>query len=296
MMGWGKLYLTAITLLITAQAQSQAALTFEAASIRVAGDEPPRRPMPARGDILGGPGTNDPTRIAYTWVTMTSILVGTFGFGGDRILNLPDWADSQRYDLQAIVPPGATKDQAREMMQNLLKERFHFAFHSAQKEFTSCELVVAKSGSKLKGAAPADGAQPPHARGTPPDLDRDGFPILPPGHTDGQAVTRDGVTRQTYRMGSIEAVRAILLFGRTECAARISDRTGLTGKYDFRLEYAQPPRPGVALPPNQAGIASDPAPDLVTAVEKQLGLKLVKSTTELDVVVIDHLDRQPTEN
>ena len=132
--GFGKLYLSAIALAITAQAQSQTPLTFEVASIRVAGREPPRRPIPARGDILGGPGTDDPTRITYTWVTMSSILVGAFGLGGDRLLGLPDWADSERFDLQAIVPAGATKEQAQEMMQNLLKERFHLAFHRTQKE------------------------------------------------------------------------------------------------------------------------------------------------------------------
>src|SRR5580692_3418143 len=94
-----RFYLTMIALTATVPAQSQAPFTFEAASIRVAGPEPPRRPMPARGDIVGGPGTDDPTRITYTWVTMSSILVGAFGLGGDRLLGLPDWADSERFDL-----------------------------------------------------------------------------------------------------------------------------------------------------------------------------------------------------
>lgn len=96
----------------------------------------------------------------------------------------------------------------------------------------------------------------------------------------------------TYRMGSIAVVRAELsFFGRLGCHD-ISDKTGLTGKYDFRLEYAS----GPVQPADQVGIASEPAPDLVTAVEQQLGLKLVKSTVQLDTVVIDHLDRQPSDN
>jgi uncharacterized protein (TIGR03435 family) len=292
-MDFRKLYLTAIALVITAQAQSQTPLTFEAASIRVADSEPPRRPIPARGDILGGPGTDDPSRITYTWVTMSSILDRAFGLRNDQILNVPGWADNERFDLRATLPAGTTKEQVQEMMQNLLKERFHLAFHRTQKEFVSCDLVVANGGPKLKEAAPPDGPLPPRTRRAPAVLDRDGFPILPPGYTDGLAVPSNGVMRQTYRMGTIDAVRGVLLFGSTECT-NITDKTGLTGKYDFRLEHATRPRAG--RPIDQAGTASDPAPDLATAVEQQLGLKLVKSIVKLDIVVIDHLDRQPTEN
>jgi uncharacterized protein (TIGR03435 family) len=289
-LGWR--YLTVFVLTIAAQAQSGKPLTFEAASVRVTGPEPPRRPIPASGDILGGPGTDDPSHIIYTWATMYSILVGAFGFGGDRLLNVPGWAEAERFDLRAIVPVGATKEQVQEMMQNLLKERFHLVFHSAQKELVSCDLVVAKGGPKLKEAMSADRALPARSRGAPAVLDRDGFPVLPPGHTDGQAVTANGVTRQTYRMGSVGAVRSVLLFGRVGCI-NITDKTGLTGEYDFRLEYAQP---GAVRPADKAGIASDPSPDLATAVEQQLGLRLVRSTVKLDIVMIDHLDRRPTEN
>jgi uncharacterized protein (TIGR03435 family) len=295
----GRFSFAVIGLAINVQGQSQASFTFEVASIHVANAVPPHGQMPARGDISGGPGTDNPTRITYRWATMSSILVGAFGHGGDRLLGSPDWADVDRFDLRAIVPAGTSKEQAQEMMQNLLKERFHLAFHHIQKELLSCDLVVAKRGPNLfkgglKEAASADGVLGPRGRGAPAILDRDGFPILPPGYTDGQAVTRNGVTYQTYRMNSIEAVRAILVFGRTECAARITDKTGLTGKYDFHLEYASPASAGRQI--DQAGTPSDPAPDIATAVEQQLGLRLVKSSIKLDVVVIDHLDRKPTEN
>jgi uncharacterized protein (TIGR03435 family) len=277
-------------LILTGAFGQEAAPAFEVASVRVAGREPPRRPMPARGDILGGPGTDDPTRITYTWVTMSSVLVEAFGFGGDQILNMPEWAGAERFDLRAIVPNSATKKQVQEMMQNLLKERFHLAFHRTQKEFVSCDLVVAKGGSKLKEAAAPDGT-PPRAPRTPAVLDRDGFPVLPPGYNDGQRVPSNGVMRGTYRMEPMHVVRFLLATGRTGCS-QITDKTGLTGKYDFRLEYAA----GAARPADLADTPSDPAPDLATAVEQQLGLKLVKAHVKLDMVVIDHLDRQPTEN
>ncbi len=256
--------------------------------------------MPGRGEISGGPGTDNPTRITYQWATMSSILVGAFGLGGDRLLGVPGWADVDRFDLRAITSTGSTKEQVQEMMQNLLKERFHLAFHHIQKELLSCDLVVAKggqslskSGLKLKEAASADGVLRPRGRGAPAILDRDGFPILPPGYTDGQAVTRNGATRWTYRMASIDIVRALLMFARLGCT-EIVDKTGLTGQYDFHLEYAS--RFAASHPTDQTGTPSDPAPDIATAVEQQLGLRLVKSSVKLDAVVVDHLDRTPTEN
>lgn len=72
------------------------------------------------------------------------------------------------------------------------------------------------------------------------------------------------------------------------------DKTGLTGAYDFTLEFAQSGLAGRG--PTGADAASDPAPDLFNALEKQLGLKLEKSKVPLDVIVIDHMDKEPTEN
>ena len=78
------------------------------------------------------------------------------------------------------------------------------------------------------------------------------------------------------------------------------DKTGLTGPYDFNLEFSNAGLPGrlkgfAAPSPAEAG-QPDAAPDLFSALEKQLGLKLEKSKTQLDVIVIDHMDKQPTEN
>jgi uncharacterized protein (TIGR03435 family) len=91
------------------------------------------------------------------------------------------------------------------------------------------------------------------------------------------------------------------------------DKTGLTDKYDFKLEYSTAGLPGRAVPervtaaraavdaaagvaPTPIDNANDPAPDLFAALEKQLGLKLEKSKAPLDVVVIDHIEKTPTEN
>ena len=84
----------------------------------------------------------------------------------------------------------------------------------------------------------------------------------------------------------------------------VIDKTGLSGKYDFNLEYTPdltgvpPPPPGALPPPGAAtgNIASDPGSTIVSALEKQLGLKLSASKAKLDVIVVDHVERIPTEN
>jgi uncharacterized protein (TIGR03435 family) len=73
------------------------------------------------------------------------------------------------------------------------------------------------------------------------------------------------------------------------------DETGLTGKYDFKLEFSSESLISL-IAPGHCREATDAAPEIFTALERQLGLKLEKRKAQLDVVVIDHLDRQPTEN
>jgi uncharacterized protein (TIGR03435 family) len=82
----------------------------------------------------------------------------------------------------------------------------------------------------------------------------------------------------------------------------VLDKTGLNGMYDFNLDYSIdlsgfPPPPGAPAPsPAQGNGASDPGPDLAAAVEQQLGLRLVAGKAKLDVVVIDKVERVPTDN
>jgi len=285
-------------------AQAPAPVNFEVASVRAAGQTPPHTPIAAAGEITGGPGTNDPTRMTFTWTQMRRLLMSAFALPLDQ-LSGPDWVMGQdaRFDIAAIVPAGATKEQANEMLLNLLKDRFHLTYHLEKKDFDMYALVVAKGGPKLKDAAPADGPLPeapqPGTRAVAAPLDRDGFPQLPAGRPGAQGRMQNGVTRETFRMSTMQMLLSSIQFDLRP--SRTIDKTGLTGKYDFTLEYANaglPGAPGRGLAASPTGEADlgDSAPDLFTALEKQLGLKLEKSKTQLDVVVVDHMDRQPTEN
>ena len=251
------------------QAQSRAPLTFDVASVRAAGQRPPYTPIAAAGDITGGPGTGDPTRMTFTWVPARRLLITAFGVPLDR-LSGSDWImgpQPARFDIEANVPPGATKDQANEMLLNLLKERFHFTYHSEKKDFDAYALVVAKGGPKWKQAAPADGPLPEAPQpGTPVTAapqDRDGFPQLPAGRYGFQGGGQNGDNRMTFRMTTPQQLSDFLQF--VLRGSRIADKTGLTGPYDFHLEFSTA---GLPFPMGAgADVAGDAAPDLFSAVE-----------------------------
>ena len=285
-------------------AQSPAPLHFEVASVRPAGSTPPHTPIAAGGEIKGGPGTSDPTRMTFTWTLVRVLLMNAFALPLDQISG-SDWVMGQdaRFDISTIVPAGATKEQANEMLLNLLTERFHLTYHREKKDFDLYALVVAKGGPKLKDAVLADGPLPerpqPGTRTVAAPLNRDGFPQLPAGRPGFQGRGSNGVTRQTYRMATPEMLLSGLQFHLRP--SRTVDKTGLTGKYDFTLEFSTaglsgPMGRGVAVPTAGEAELGAEAPDLFTALEKQLGLKLEKSKTQLDVIVIDHMDKQPTDN
>jgi uncharacterized protein (TIGR03435 family) len=285
------------------QAQSPTPLRFEVASVRPAGSRPPYTPIQAAGEITGGPGTGDPTRMIFTWVLPRRLLMAALALPLDQISG-SGWVmgPDARFDISANVPPGATKEQANEMLLNLLKKRFHLTYHSEKKDFDAYALVVAKGGPKLKDASPADGPLPeaqPGTFATAGPLDRQGFPQLPAGRSDFRGTTENGVTREAFRMVTLQQLSNMLQFMLK--GSRIVDKTGLTGAYDFHLEFSNAGLPGpmgrgLAAPsPGEAGQPAA-APDLFTALEKQLGLKLEKSKTQLDVIVIDHMDKTPTEN
>lgn len=303
-----RLYVVVFALQALCQAQAQQPLRFEVASVHVADAKPPRSPMPAAGEIVGGPGTSEPTRITYRWILMRRLLMEAFGVPLDQISGA-DWVMGQdaRFDIVANIPEGTKKEQIQEMLQSLLKDRFQLTYHRQKKDFDVWTLTVAKGGSKLKDAAVPDGPSPEApAPGTPvqrPTLDRDGFPQLPAGRTNAVGMTNNGLTRVTFIMATPQTLLNMLQFS---LGGPSVDKTGLTDKYDFKLEFSRAGLPGplgggglAAAPPGAAPAAdvSDPGgPDLFTALEKQLGLKLEKSKTQLDVIVVDNMARTPTEN
>lgn len=287
-----------------------AQLSFEVTSIRASG--PATGPQVAGGTITGGPETSDPEQWRFARVPIWRILPMAFGVEIDQV-QAPSWAVDQnvatsaKYDILAKVPAGASKEQASAMLRNLLVERLGLAFHHEVKDFTVYDLTVAKGGSKLKEAEQANGpALVPLQPGTPMrsiPRDADGFPQLPAGTPGQVGMGRDGNMYVSARMQTMQGFAVTL--GLPLGTRHVTDKTGLTGKYDFKFVYSLAGLPGplgAVRPAPAAGAASpidnlaDPAPDVFTALEKQLGLKLTKGKAPLDVIVIDHMEKTPTEN
>jgi len=274
---------------------------FEVASVKPAA--PPTQGPPVTM-LQGGPGTRDPDRITRTGVTLQMLIREAYGINSYDQIQGPGWLSEARFDVLAKLPPGSTKEQFELMLQALLEERFHLALHRVMKDFPIYELTIAKGGSKLKENTETLESTRPGDPRLPSD--RDGYPQIPPGKS-GLASTRvNGLVRMTVRGMPLTAFTSSQLGAQlgaitgsgTYAPGRIVDKTGLTGKYDFKLEYAGDNGIGGALSLPAAGADAEPTGGLplIDAMEKQLGLKLTKTTAPYDVLVIDHAERVPTEN
>lgn len=284
---------------------------FEAASVKPSGTQTGGGIF---GKIIGGPGTSDPIQLRGTRVTLLNLIRSAYDVPYDRISG-PGWLQDEFYDIAARVPKGSTKDQLKLMLQDLLADRFGLRFHREPKEFAVFVLSVGKGGSKLKPTAFPD-AQPlrPGESPMPPDLDPDGFPILPAGKSGATASTAHGLMYWTFQSMPVSALIANIQSGlgsetglNTWAPGRVVDQTGLPAKYDFKVFYSGAGQIGDVLRPQATSVPAsqesmlaiqDPAggPDLFTALEKQLGLKLTKGKSVLEVLVIDRIERIPVEN
>jgi uncharacterized protein (TIGR03435 family) len=208
----------------------------------------------------------------------------------------PDWLKTQRFTITATLPPGTTKDNFKLMLQNLLAERFKLTLHRETKEIPGYALQVGKNGPKLKESADTtDGAS---ARPEHFDVDKNGFRVFPPGVAGVTSYVVDGATRLTA--SKLTVARWADMLGNI-LASPVVDQTGLAGKYDFHLEFVRPVAAGGrggAMPQTPV---TDPAddhgvPSLIAAVQSQLGLKLEARKVPWDTLVIDHVEKVPTEN
>ena len=270
--------------LVAAPQQPESA--FEVASVK---PSPPIRPGDRVyfGPARGGPGTNDPRRITWTYAALRNVLMAAYNLQTFQIV-APDWLATERYDIAANVPDGTTREQVPVLWQQLLKERFSLVLHHESREFQVEEVTVAKGGAKLKETDLGANPDPflPDLGPPKPNPAMNGYGATVTITPDGQAqMVAKALTMADIAVRLGNALRMPVL-----------DKTGLTGRYDFRLDYTID-LSAIALPPG--GIADtrpEPGPDLASAVEKQLGLKLSRAKASLDVIIVDHVERVPSEN
>jgi uncharacterized protein (TIGR03435 family) len=287
------------------RSQAPVKVEFEVASLRQSGPSSGSR-YEAPPSRKGGPGTSDPERLTYSRFLLRGLLIDAFAIESDQISG-PSWIDSETFDIAAKVPPQTTKEQASMMLRNLLVERLKMTFHHEAKYADSYELRIASRGLRFKEATPVAGTVPLNQPGERPlrlELDSNGFPIVPPGRSGMAAITSsDGLNHVTCRSCSISDLTqrmglllATITANTFMTLGRVVDKTGLTGKYDFKLEYGGGPQIGSAVSAPALDSQANQGPSLFSALEQQLGLKLEKTKAPLDVLVIDHIEKVPTDN
>jgi uncharacterized protein (TIGR03435 family) len=298
---------------MVARLKAQPAPAFDAASVRLADET-------TMSGGRGGPGTSDPGRMTYGHVDLILLLAKAYGMQRDQIVGPAAMrtGNGQGYSVVATMPRNTTEEQFRLMLQNLLIERFHLVVHHETRSFPGYELTVAPGGSKLGTPIHEEPTLPDVyaqiATNTPLQKDGKGFPALPPGlpwrfvkprlGTVGMIRARFHATITQLLINlPYMIVESDLSPAGSEPTPRVLDRTGLTGIYDFTLEYVG----GTLFPAGSqmAGGIETPAdpmgggggPTLAAALEKQLGLTLKKvKDVPVDMIVVDRADKIPTEN
>jgi len=292
-----------LTVIMACGAFGQAAAarpSFDVASIKAAAP-------PIYGKLMIRMG-GDPGRIDYGNVSLKDIIRQAYDVH-DYQISGPDWMNSTRFDIVAKVPDGAPEDQVPLMWQALLAERFKLQIHRESKELPMYALVVGKNGPKMKESeidanGTANGGQGSGGPSPlpPVKMGKDGMPQLPGGGR-GPMILMNGRGHVTAKMMNMSGLVDILA---RSVDRPVVDQTELKGSYDFNLDYTpdestRMPMPGGMPPPPGAGeMHGADSPDnglsLFAALQAQLGLKLEAKKGPVELIVIDRVEKAPTEN
>ena len=218
-----------------------------------------------------------PGRFAYVNTPVETFVHLAFSFPADRVVDMPDWARREKYDITATHNPQyqAFGPEVRSMLQRLLEERFSLQTHRETREMPVYELVRVRSdglGPQLRPPAPEC------APGGTADRSQCGTRINP-GIISGKFVN--------WRMVVDQLPSAV--------ARAVIDKTELQGMYEVKLEWN--PDPAVTRSPQTAATATAAAAtpgervDIFTALQEQLGVRLQAARAPLEVLVIDRIDR-----
>lgn len=199
--------------------------------------------------------------------TLKQCIAQAYSLPPELISGGPAWLDSERYEIVALEPGESRPSAAQNMLrfQNLLADRFRLRFHRERKQMSVYNLVVGKSGPKMTESTLAP---------------EKGNLLIGPSPRGGPLLPARSATMQRF------ASTLQNLLGRP-----VIDKTGLTKRYDFDLEFS--PEGTLLAPPGVSAPHID-SPDIFTAI-RQLGLKLESANGEVETIVIDHAEK-PNDN
>jgi len=294
--------------------------TFDVASIK---PSPPVTPAMVAGGTIHAGMKIDAARVDIGMSSLMQLICRAYDVKPYQVSG-PQWLNAQRFDIVAKMPDGATKEQVPQMLQALLADRFKLTLHrEATKEMPVYALVVAKGGPKMKESDP-DPAAPPAAAnpGDPAPPASSGSSQVTVKTSGNGAVASDGEGRsQKMSMSAdgksmhIEASKitmAQLAEGLFPLVGKpVVDMTELKGNYQIVLDLSLqdllnaaraqganvPNLPGAGGDANKpAEAASDPSSGSIFNAVQGLGLKLEPRKIALDRLIIDAVEKTPTEN
>jgi bla regulator protein blaR1 len=232
--------------------------TFEVATIK------PSEP--------GKPGKGFGVRPGRRFVTVNTSVSDLISFAysmhAHQIIGGPDWLTTEKYDISALADGEGEPSlkQWNTMFQKLLADRCKLTFHKDKKELTVYAIVPGKTGPKL----------------TKSEGDPNGLPLLGLRGLGALIVRNANMADFAQLMQSTVLDRPVV------------DQTGLTGRFDFKLDWTPDENQFVSMGPRPApppDAAAPTNPDLFTAMQEQLGLRLKASKEPVDVMVLDHVEK-----
>jgi uncharacterized protein (TIGR03435 family) len=275
-----KLVVVGLTLVLVSAQAAQTPLSFEAASVKVNKSGDWRKSL---GPAPGG-------RFLVVNNTLRDVIPYAFGLpqatASFRIVGGPSWMDEDRFDITAKVDGSWTPQQMSEMLRTLLAERFKLVAHNETRELPTYSLVRTSPslGARLRPSevdqAACDARRAAIQRREPvPPIPAGAKPICGTGRTVPGTITAVGWSMNALASALSPFVTRVVF-----------DRTELTGLYDFTVTWTPDEVP--QLPPDAPPLSIDPnGPTLFTALQEQLGLRLVSARAPVDVLVIDRAQR-----
>ena len=173
----------------------------------------------------------------------------------------PDWLNTTRFDIVAKAGAPAKEPEMKRMMQTLLADRFKLELHRQTKEVNAMVLTVAKGGHKMK------------------EVEREGSPSFSTGKLN---LTGKGAT-----------IAQLISFLSRELRLPIVDQTGLTGRYDYFMDINAYVTDEMR---NQSGPPLEAPSIIANALQAQLGLKVEAKKVPLEVLIVDKMEKTPTDN
>ena len=275
----------ALTLCPAAQAQD---VKFEVASIRPSPDGPP---------APGAAGVHiSQQQVRFSYLSLRDY-IGIAYRVPVQLISAPEWINSARFDVSATFPAGATPEHFPQLVQSLLRDRFHLQAHRESREFPIYVLEVARTGLKI-AAVPEE------------ELKEGPFSVTSSGDANGIAADLGQGSSLVVNSTRFEA-RKVTMATLVETLGRfvdrtIVDRTKLEGRYTvafaIRSEDYGPMmvraavNAGIPMPPQALAQLDGASAGSVFEGLKALGLSLEATRGPLDVLVVDSIDKTPTEN